>query len=42
VPARVTAPGRALRIDADALFELLAEDTGLLQGIFSALRTFNS
>jgi hypothetical protein len=42
VPARVTAPGRALRIDADALFELLAEDTGLLQGIFSASRTFNS
>jgi AAA family ATP:ADP antiporter len=39
--ARVTAPGRALRIEADALFELLAEDTDLLQGIYSAARTLN-
>ncbi len=40
-PARVTAPGRALRIEGDALLELLAEDTDLLQGLFSALRAFN-
>jgi HEAT repeat protein/CRP-like cAMP-binding protein len=36
--ARVCAPGRALRLESGALFELLAEDTGLLQGVFSALR----
>jgi hypothetical protein len=38
VPARVTAPGRALRLEGDALFERLAEDPSLLQGFFSALR----
>ena len=37
-PARVTVAGRALRLEGDALVELLAEDTGLLQGIFSVLR----
>jgi hypothetical protein len=37
-PARVTATGQALRIEGDALFELLAEDVDLLQGVFSALR----
>ena len=40
-PARVTAPGRALRIEADALLEVLAEDTSLLQGVFAALRVLN-
>jgi len=30
--------GRALRIEGDALLELLAEDTDLLQAIFSVLR----
>ena len=33
----VTAPGMALRLDRDELFELLADHTDLLQGIFSAL-----
>jgi len=33
----VTAPGMALRVDRDELFELLADHTDLLQGIFSAL-----
>jgi hypothetical protein len=37
-PARVTVAGRALRLEGDALLERLAEDTGLLQGLFSALR----
>jgi AAA family ATP:ADP antiporter len=37
--ARVAAPGRALRIEADALFELLAEDTDLMQGTFWFART---
>jgi HEAT repeat protein/CRP-like cAMP-binding protein/MFS family permease len=37
-PARVTVPGRALRFEGDALLELLAEDTDLLQAIFSVLR----
>jgi ATP/ADP translocase/HEAT repeat protein len=36
--ARATAPGRALRIDADRLVDLLTEDTDLLRGVFSALR----
>jgi AAA family ATP:ADP antiporter len=35
--ARVEAPGVALRLGADALLELLAGDTALLQGIFGAL-----
>jgi AAA family ATP:ADP antiporter len=38
VPAKVTAPGRALRLEGDALLERLAEDPSLLQGFFSALR----
>jgi ATP/ADP translocase/HEAT repeat protein/CRP-like cAMP-binding protein len=38
VPGRVSGPGRALRLDGDALFERLAEDPSLLQGLFSALR----
>jgi CRP-like cAMP-binding protein len=38
VPARVTVPGRALRLEDDALLELLAEDTGLLQAVFFSLR----
>jgi AAA family ATP:ADP antiporter len=38
-PARVTAPGRALRIEAEALFELLADDADLLRGIFSVATT---
>jgi ATP/ADP translocase/HEAT repeat protein/CRP-like cAMP-binding protein len=33
----VTAPGMALRLDHDELFELLADHTDLLQGIFSVL-----
>ena len=33
----VTAPGTALRLDHDELFDLLADHTDLLQGIFSAL-----
>ncbi|MDO8679374.1 MAG: Npt1/Npt2 family nucleotide transporter [Acidobacteriota bacterium] len=33
----VTAPGMALRVDREELFELLADHTDLLQGIFSAL-----
>ena len=33
----VTAAGMALRLDRDELFELLADHTDLLQGIFSAL-----
>ena len=33
----VTVPGMALRLDRDELFELLADHTDLLQGIFSAL-----
>jgi hypothetical protein len=37
-PARVTAAGRALRLEADMLFELLSEDPSLLQGFFSAVR----
>jgi CRP-like cAMP-binding protein len=41
VPARATAAGRALRLEADSLFERLADDTDLLQGIFSVARTFN-
>jgi hypothetical protein len=38
VPARVTLAGRALRLEGEALVERLGEDTGLLQGLFSALR----
>jgi ATP:ADP antiporter, AAA family len=38
VPAHVTLAGRALRLEGDALVERVAEDTGLLQGLFSALR----
>jgi AAA family ATP:ADP antiporter len=38
VPAKVTAPGRALRLEGEALLERLAEDPSLLQGFFSALR----
>ena len=41
-PARVTAQGRALRIEADPLLELAAEDTDLLQGLFSALKACDS
>jgi hypothetical protein len=41
-PARVTAKGRALRIEADPLLELLADDTDLLQGLFSALKACDS
>jgi len=41
VAARVTAPGRALRVEAEPLFELLAEDTDLLQAVFSAWRALN-
>jgi CRP-like cAMP-binding protein len=40
-PARVTAPGRALRIEAEALFELLADDADLLRGTFSVATTLN-
>jgi AAA family ATP:ADP antiporter len=36
--ARGEAAGCAYRIDAEALFELLAADSGLLQGTFRALR----
>ena len=35
---KVTAPGRALRLESDALLERLAEDPSLLQGFFSAVR----
>ncbi len=42
VPARVTVAGRALRLEGDALVERLAEDTGLLQGLFSTLGGLNS
>jgi HEAT repeat protein len=35
---RVTAPGSALRIDGEALLELLSSDPGLLQGLFGALQ----
>jgi AAA family ATP:ADP antiporter len=41
-PARVTAQGRALRIEANPLLELLAEDTDLLQGLFSTLKECDS
>jgi CRP-like cAMP-binding protein len=36
--ARVEAPGTALRLEADALLELLAGDSALLQGIFGVLQ----
>jgi ATP/ADP translocase len=36
--ARVTASGSVLRIEGEALHELLAEDTDLLQGLFGAIR----
>jgi AAA family ATP:ADP antiporter len=35
--ARVESPGTALRLEADALLELLAGDSALLQGIFGVL-----
>jgi ATP/ADP translocase/HEAT repeat protein len=35
--ARVEAPGSGLRLEADALLELLASDAALLQGVFYAL-----
>lgn len=35
--ARATAPGRALRIDREALHDLLADHMDLLQGIFGAI-----
>ena len=35
--AQVIEPGSALRIDYDTLFDLLADNVDLLQGIFSAL-----
>jgi hypothetical protein len=35
--ARAVEPGFALRLEGDALLELLAGDTALLQGIFGAL-----
>ena len=34
---RATSPGTALRIDREALFELLADHMDLLQGIFGAI-----
>ena len=34
---KATSPGKALRIDREALFELLADHTDLLQGIFGAI-----
>ena len=34
---RATSPGKALRIDRDALFELLTDHMDLLQGIFGAI-----
>ncbi len=34
---RATSPGKALRIDREALFELLADHMDLLQGIFGAI-----
>ncbi|GMR22883.1 MAG: hypothetical protein BMS9Abin37_1262 [Acidobacteriota bacterium] len=34
---RATSPGKALRIDREALFEVLADYTDLLQGIFGAI-----
>ncbi len=36
--ARGTAAGRVLRLDGDALLELLVADTALLQGVYGALR----
>jgi HEAT repeat protein len=36
--ARVTAAGSALRIDGEALLELVVEDPDLLRGLFGALR----
>ena len=35
--AQVTAPGLALRVDRDALFDLLTDRIELLQGLFSAM-----
>jgi hypothetical protein len=35
--ARAEAPGVALRLESEALLELLAGDTALLQGLFGAL-----
>ena len=35
--ARAEAAGMALRLDGEALLELLAADTALLQGVFFAL-----
>jgi CRP-like cAMP-binding protein len=35
--ARVVAPGKALQIDRDPLFDLLADRMDLLQGVFSAV-----
>lgn len=35
--ARATSPGKALRIDREALFEILADQMDLLQGIFGAI-----
>jgi CRP-like cAMP-binding protein len=40
--ARVTAPGQALRIDREELFDLLGEHMDLLQGLFSALLRFEA
>jgi AAA family ATP:ADP antiporter len=40
--ARVTAPGQALRIDREELFDLLGEHMELLQGLFSALLRFDA
>ena len=34
---RATSPGKALRIDRETLFEVLADHTDLLQGIFGAI-----
>ena len=34
---KATSPGKTLRIDREALFELLADHTDLLQGIFGAI-----
>jgi CRP-like cAMP-binding protein len=40
--ARVTAPGQALRIDREELFDLLGEHMELLQGLFSAILRFEA
>jgi CRP-like cAMP-binding protein len=40
--ARATAPGAALRIDRDALFEVLSDRIDLMRGLFSAIESLKS